>query len=261
MATIKVKRYNHSFVQMDKKPLENKELSWQAKGLFAYLMTLPEDWEINIADLSNRSKNGRDSTAAILKELIQAGHISKRRRQNADTGKFEGYNYTIYENKHDNPEYTETAKPVNGKSVNGFSVNGKSVTNNKPILTNKTITNKPIKEREVLTFEERSVKDFEEKVLPNLQFPESWQDNKPLLKYFAAYLQAVNKKNPQRFKHLDQAQKLIKDAYSITQQGHSLTYLKKLIDLCANKGWMSIEARYLEDDEKKTILPTFRKLV
>ena len=136
------------FVTIDNHALRNVKLSWKGKGLHCYLMQLPDDWQINIADLQNRSEDGRDSTAAGLNELIAAGYVTREREVDQKTKKFSGYNYQVYER----PEY---AKTVNGFSVNGFSVNGKPATSkyeSKLLLKEGKIKeNTPVSEKETVS--------------------------------------------------------------------------------------------------------------
>jgi len=126
-----------NFVILQKTVLQDENLSWKAKGLHCYLMQLPADWQINVADLSNRSKDGRDATASALSELQKAGYI-KRTKINDEGGKFAGYDYEVHEVKIS----TTNGKTVNGFSVNGLSVNGKSVTNKNYL--NKELSNTDI---------------------------------------------------------------------------------------------------------------------
>ena len=119
------------FVTLDNHALRNKELSWKGKGLHSYLMHLPDDWQINIADLQNRSDDGRDSTAAGLRELIKAGYVTRTRVIDGKTKQFIGYDYNIYER----PEH---AISVNGKAVNGLSVTGKAEYG-KPVTNKDTV--------------------------------------------------------------------------------------------------------------------------
>lgn len=108
-----------NYVVLDKGFLQDKTLSWQAKGLLAYMLSLPNDWEFNMKDLKNRSKNGRDATYRIMKELIEAGYVT--RVENRDGGKFEKVEYIVHEVKQsprtENPDtvppYTENPYPEN----------------------------------------------------------------------------------------------------------------------------------------------------
>ena len=106
------------YVNLDTHALRNQSLSWKAKGLHSYLLQLPDNWQINIADLANRSKDGRDGTAAGLTELIEAGYIIRQRVLN-EKKQFEGWDYNVFEQ----PKQADDWKSENGKSVNGFAEN------------------------------------------------------------------------------------------------------------------------------------------
>lgn len=80
-----VKKQN--FVVLDKAFLNDGQLSWKAKGLLAYMLSLPDDWHFRLADLATRSKCGREATASILAELIEAGYLQKVQKRAKD-GKF-----------------------------------------------------------------------------------------------------------------------------------------------------------------------------
>jgi len=96
------------YVMISKEPLQNATLTWKAKGLLSYLLSLPDDWKINITDLQNRAKDGRDSVANTINELIAAGYIIREKAR--ATGKFDGYDYVVYE-KPPYPEKPYTDKP------------------------------------------------------------------------------------------------------------------------------------------------------
>jgi hypothetical protein len=115
---------NRDFVTIDTHCLRNKDLRWDAKGLHSYLMQLPDDWKINIADLEKRSLDRRDGTMSPMRSLISAGYVY-RERLSGEKGRFIGYDYHLFER----PEQTIEWLTVNGKSIDGKTVNGKSATN------------------------------------------------------------------------------------------------------------------------------------
>jgi len=112
------------FVVMSVECLQDIRLKWDAKGLHSYLMQLPDDWQVNMADLQNRSASGREATASPMNALIEAGYVTRRRVVGAN-GKFEGYDYDVFETA----QSAVNGKTVNGKTVNGKTVNGKTATN------------------------------------------------------------------------------------------------------------------------------------
>ena len=78
---------------MDNEAIQDTWLSWSAKGLLAYLLSLPEDWELHLRDLFTRSMSGRKNTEAAVKELINAGYVIKKQGLN----KRRSTSYTVYE--------------------------------------------------------------------------------------------------------------------------------------------------------------------
>ena len=109
------------FVMIERIIFEDDGLSWRAKGLLGYLLSRPDNWSVCVADLVNRSTDGRDSCYAALKELGEAGYISKAAKT-AEAGRFAGYDYLVHE--------SPVGKTVYGESVSGETVYGKSDTNN-----------------------------------------------------------------------------------------------------------------------------------
>jgi len=139
LAIYRIKKKDN-YVVLDKGFLHEKTLSWQAKGLLAYMLSLPNDWEFNMNDLKNRSKNGRDATYRIMKELIEAGYVT--RVENRDGGKFGKVEYIVYEVKQsprtENPDtvtpytenpYTENPYPENPTLLNNNTTNYKNTNN------------------------------------------------------------------------------------------------------------------------------------
>ena len=99
MAIIRViKDKSNPYVMLNKTCLRDNKLSWKAKGLHAYLLSLPDDWQIYIEDLKNRSKDGRDSTTSAVNELMKKGYIKRTPAKDEKTGRFKGgYDYEVYE--------------------------------------------------------------------------------------------------------------------------------------------------------------------
>lgn len=98
------RRENFTVVNNDY--LQDKRLSWKAKGIITYVMSLPADWKININDLVNRSEDGRNSLTTGINELVEFGYCRKQRVK-GDGGRFVGYRYEIS----DKAEFAET--PIN----------------------------------------------------------------------------------------------------------------------------------------------------
>ena len=86
---------NKNYTTISNHLFKDKTISLKAKGLMAYLLSLPNDWNLSINGIVACSKEGRRSIGNTIKELISAGYIE--RKQVRDKGKFIGYDYFVFE--------------------------------------------------------------------------------------------------------------------------------------------------------------------
>jgi hypothetical protein len=75
---------------------EDASLSFQAKGLLAYLLAKPDNWSVYVGDLINRASDGRKAIYSMLKELEAHGYLSREFNRDG-RGKILGITYTIFE--------------------------------------------------------------------------------------------------------------------------------------------------------------------
>jgi DNA-binding HxlR family transcriptional regulator len=142
---------NNPYAMVNKAAFEDERLTWEARGILAYLLTKPDDWQVRTNDLLNRAPDCKlHKLTRILKELETAGYLV-RERKNVAGGKFEWVT-TVYENPLDAQEVTqktgnrrnrkkvqpypenqvmatlhqEAKSTITGLSINGSSINGKS---------------------------------------------------------------------------------------------------------------------------------------
>ncbi len=97
MPVIRIAKRERAFAQIDKRPLENPQLSWRAKGLLAYFMSRPDDWQIQSSDLLKRSTEGRLAVRRAMKELRDAGHAVLRQVRSDNGSRAIGREWCIYE--------------------------------------------------------------------------------------------------------------------------------------------------------------------
>lgn len=79
----------------------DKRLSWEAKGVMAYLLTKRDDWQINRENLIREGLAGQTVVRRILKELTRCGYLVQELVR--VDGKFK-YDSVLYENPADNPQ-------------------------------------------------------------------------------------------------------------------------------------------------------------
>ena len=137
----RIKKQNN-FTAVNNEFIRDEKLSWKAKGIIIYLLSLPDDWKIYLSELANHAKDGRDSTYNGIKELIENGYC-RRTEVRDSNGTFAGYNYEISDTKDFQPqkEISQTEKP---QTENPFTDNPQLLnTNNNKELNepNTDITN------------------------------------------------------------------------------------------------------------------------
>jgi uncharacterized phage protein (TIGR02220 family) len=60
--------------------LEDERITWEAKGILAYLLSKPDAWELNASHLIGFGHAGREKIYRVLKELQDAGYASHNRK-------------------------------------------------------------------------------------------------------------------------------------------------------------------------------------
>ena len=91
MAMLRINKKQNYFCH---KSLDHPNLTWAAKGLHTYLMSLPHDSQILVKQLIQTSKNGRESVQNLIIELKNAGYITSKWKL---TEQFIGQEYHVYE--------------------------------------------------------------------------------------------------------------------------------------------------------------------
>ncbi len=71
--------HRERFTRIDNRTLEDERLSWGARGLLAYLLSRPDRWRIDRHQLASVARNGERAAWALLRELEQAGYLTRER--------------------------------------------------------------------------------------------------------------------------------------------------------------------------------------
>lgn len=111
MAIKRAKRRTN-FTMISNVGLRDERLSYKAKGLLAYMLSLPDDWIFYESELVKHSVDGKASVKSGLKELQDAGYLTRQRKRN-DKGQLKE---TLWEIS-DEPmsDYPTLGKPTLGK--------------------------------------------------------------------------------------------------------------------------------------------------
>ncbi len=112
-----------NYTVMSNYHLQDKELSFKAKGLLSCMLSLPDDWNYSVRGLASISKEGIKAINSILKEL-EENYYLKRERKQENNGRFY-YEYNIYETP-----YTQKGITDRGTTLNGTQINTNIINNN-----------------------------------------------------------------------------------------------------------------------------------
>lgn len=89
------KRIDGPYTVIGNAAAQDSEISWKAKGLLVYLLSLPKDWNIRISELAAHATDGYDSTKRAMDELLAAGYIQRGQRIRKPDGKLGDYVYLV----------------------------------------------------------------------------------------------------------------------------------------------------------------------
>ena len=121
---VKIKKRENPFAMIDRTALEDSRLSWRARGVLAYLLSKPDDWEVSVQNVINKGKEGREAIRAVFRELSKFGYCELENVR-SESGTLAGKRYVIYEqpkdgfsvDRTDRPETRPSGNPTVGKPV------------------------------------------------------------------------------------------------------------------------------------------------
>ena len=120
MSVFRVEK-NNNYTVMANYHLRDKGLSFKAKGLLSYMLSLPEDWDYSLNGLASVSKEGIKAIKNIIGELKEQGYLTIQQLR-GENGHYQ-YDYLIREIPEGiEPEY-QKGYAVKGESVKGTQIN------------------------------------------------------------------------------------------------------------------------------------------
>ena len=90
------KNRDNPYAQINKFALRDPSLSLKAKGLLAFLLSLPDNWQIRPREIQRHHTNGEKSVYSGLKELINAKYLKRIQHKDAKN-QFSEYEYIVFE--------------------------------------------------------------------------------------------------------------------------------------------------------------------
>ena len=199
--------HNESYTVVDNAVVQNVNLSWEARGFFVYLLSLPDNWSFSIRGLVKQTGTSESVIRRLLDELRTYGYITMTRHIDKN-GKYTKCTWDIHEAPDENnhlsnlPQVVTTTsgenhtwsepheeKPRGGSTTCGKSNAIQNTNNNKVLIEQSTKDNKVLKQPK----EEKE--ERKETVLS--------EEEKMFLEFWEAYPRKVDKKGSFRaFKNI-----------------------------------------------------------
>lgn len=117
-----------NYTVMSNYHFKDKKISWKAKGLLSTMLSLPEDWDYSIKGLEAMSTDGNKAVRSGLKELEENGYLTRTAIRD-DKGIIRDWDYTIYENPLENPNWSKEFAEVLNPDVQNAHVEKEHVEN------------------------------------------------------------------------------------------------------------------------------------
>ena len=138
---------NKNYSVISNECFKDISISARAKGIYAYVMTLPDDWKISKKELYKHFAEGEKALDTAFNELKDKGYVEVKTERKV-TGKFSGSEYIFYEFSTNNTDHSNTPKtvktetPFSATAENGVSENGDLLSTNKKQNTKRKLITK-----------------------------------------------------------------------------------------------------------------------
>src|SRR5699024_491091 len=122
------------------------------KGIMTYLLSLPDDWVVNLDEIKRNATDGESSFRSGWKELVSAGYASRQPVRDEKTKKIEYWETVIKESVSEDKSHN-----VENHNVGNHKVDNRELLSTKELSTNIQSTNKSTS-RSKLKFETHHLK-------------------------------------------------------------------------------------------------------
>lgn len=151
MATFRVSK-DKNYTTINNTGLRDERLTWKAKGILAYILSLPDDWVFYMEEVATHSKDKLDSLKSGIKELKEHGYVKRYPVKN-EKGKIARWEMIIYEvpqGEYPLVENPQMEKPLVDKPLveNPLLLSTKELSTNKPNTDKQNNTTSPSNEED-----------------------------------------------------------------------------------------------------------------
>lgn len=117
---VRAPRLERDFTILPNAALRNPHLSYRARGVLAYVLSMPDNWRTSAETLARQGTEGRDAIRGALNELIQTGYARRVKSQD-ERGRF-----TTELHFHEHPKRVNSLLKMRGKTTEPTTENQSS---------------------------------------------------------------------------------------------------------------------------------------
>ena len=167
MAIRRAKR-DSNFTMISNVGLKDKRLSFKAKGLLSYMLSLPDDWVFYESEIVNHATDGKQSVRTGMKELEKFGYLVKEQKRNSK-GKFAKIDWVVSDEPINGDTTTFQPSTTFPSTDNPSSDNPSS--DNRTLLSTKELSTKELSTNNKENTSAKLTEDFEKlwNLYPNKQ--------------------------------------------------------------------------------------------
>lgn len=190
MAIRRAKR-DSNFTMISNVGLKDNRLSFKAKGLLSYMLSLPDDWIFYESEIVNHATDGKQSVRTGMKELEKFGYLVKEQKRNSK-GKFAKIDWVVSDEPI-NGDTTTFQPSTTFPSTDNPSTDKRATDNRTLLSTNELSTNKQSTDKDTASPKKSKYGDAENVLLTDEEykklkdrFPSDYEERINNLSYYIA---------------------------------------------------------------------------
>lgn len=118
---------NTNYSVMNNEFLHRKDMSWKAKGILAYCLSMPDDWNFYLKELEKHSSDGKSSLRSGWEELRELGYVIYEVIR--DGGKIREHRYNVGESPFTDFQQVENQEVENQTLLNTNNILSTNILN------------------------------------------------------------------------------------------------------------------------------------
>ena len=190
MAIRRAKR-DSNFTMISNVGLKDNRLSFKAKGLLSYMLSLPDDWIFYESEIVNHATDGKQSVRTGMKELEKFGYLVKEQKRNSK-GKFAKIDWVVSDEPI-NGDTTTFQPSTTFPSTDNPSTDKRATDNRTLLSTNELSTNIQSTDKDTASPKKSKYGDAENVLLTDEEykklkdrFPSDYEERINNLSYYIA---------------------------------------------------------------------------